>query len=89
MADYAYGDYVYFKKMTYTLNEHQNHFILNQIPDFHITSPSKLMDDIFESLPRLFVDRMQKMDEFTFPKFVSVIKSKYMEQIESTTGTNI
>ena len=61
MADYKYGDYIYFKNMTYTPNEYHNNSKLNQISDFHITSPSKLMDDIFESLPKLFVDRMQKV----------------------------
>ena len=60
MAAYTYGNYVYFKNMTDTQNEHYNNFILNQIPDFHITSPFKLMDDIFKSLPKLFVDKILK-----------------------------
>ena len=60
MAAYTYDYSVYFKNMNDTLNEHHNNFILNLIPDFHITSPLKLMDDIFESLPKLFVYKMQK-----------------------------
>ena len=35
MAAYTYVDYVYFNNITDTPNEHHNHFILNQIPDFH------------------------------------------------------
>ena len=62
MSAYTYGDYVYFKNMNDTLNEHHNNFILNLIPDFHITSPFKLVDDIFESLTKLFVDRRQGKD---------------------------
>ena len=60
MPDYTYGDYVYFKNTTGTQNEHHNHFILNQMPYFHITSPFKFMDDIFELLKKLFVDEMLK-----------------------------
>ena len=41
-------------------NENHNNYILYQMPDFYITSPKKLMDDIFESLTNLFVDRMIK-----------------------------
>ena len=48
MPHYTYGDYVYLKNMTDTPNEHHNHFILKQIPDFNISSPFKLCDDIFE-----------------------------------------
>ena len=58
MTDYTYGDYVHFKNINYAPNEHHNHFILNQVPYFHITSLFKVMDDIFESLPKLFVDKM-------------------------------
>ena len=60
MPDYTYGDYVYFRNMTDTPNEYHNNFIFNQIPDFHITSPFKLCDDIFESSPKLFVDKLKK-----------------------------
>ena len=60
MEAYTYGDYIYFKNMTDTPNKDYNNFILNQIPDFHITSPFKLMDDIFESLPMVTVDKIQK-----------------------------
>ena len=59
MEDYTYCEYFYFKKIIDTPNEHHNHLILNKIPDFYITSLLKLMDDIFESLPKLFVDIMQ------------------------------
>ena len=55
MPEYAYGDNVYFKNNIDTHNEHHNHLILNHIPDFYITSPSKLRDDKFTSLPKLFL----------------------------------
>ena len=58
MPNYAYGDNVYFKSITDKPNEHHNHFILNQIPYFHITSPFKLCDDIFENFPISFADKM-------------------------------
>ena len=57
---YNYGDYVYFKNMTDTPNENHNHFILNQILGFHIISPLKVYNDILESWPKLFVDKMVK-----------------------------
>ena len=57
---YFYGENVHFEKMTDTPNEHHNNFILNQMPYFHIKSPFKLMNDIFESLPKLFVDILLK-----------------------------
>ena len=60
MVDYTYGGYVYFKNMTDTPNEHHNYSILNQIPYFNMTSPFKIIYDIFESLSKLFVDEMQK-----------------------------
>ena len=41
-------------------NEHNIHFILNKIPDFYIKPPLKLMDEVFESLPKLFVDIVLK-----------------------------
>ena len=46
--------------MNDTPNEQNNHSILNQIPDLHITSPFKLCDDMFESFTKLFVDKMEK-----------------------------
>ena len=58
MPYYTYGDYVIFINMTDTPNEHHKSFILNQIPDFHITSPFKLCDDIFENFPISFADKM-------------------------------
>ena len=60
MAAYKYVDYVYVKNMTDTLNGHHIRLILNNIPYVYITLPSKLMDDIFESFPKLFVDIMHK-----------------------------
>ena len=60
MTAYTYGDYIYFNKNIDTPNEHNNHFILNQILDFYITSPSKLIGGIFSSLPKLFVNKMIK-----------------------------
>ena len=60
MSDYTYSDYFYFYNMTDTTNEHHNYFILNHIKHTYITSPLKLMDDIFESFPKLFFDRIQK-----------------------------
>ena len=60
MLDYTYGDCVYFNNIIDTPNEHHKHFILNQIPEFYITSSSKLLDDTFTSLPKSFVDKMIK-----------------------------
>ena len=60
MASYTYGDYVYFNNMTDIPNKHHNHSILNHIQDVYIISPLKFMDEIFESLPNLFVDVMPK-----------------------------
>ena len=48
MVDYTYDDFFLFKKFNDTANEHNNNFIFNKIPDFYITSLSKLMYDIFE-----------------------------------------
>ena len=60
MPYYNYGGYVYFTNNIDTPNEHHNNLIFNQISDFYITSPSKLMDDKFTSLPKLFVDKIMK-----------------------------
>ena len=46
--------------MNDTPSENHNNLILNQILDFHITPPFKLCDDIFNSFPKLFVDKMIK-----------------------------
>ena len=54
MQDNTYSNYVCFKNITDTPNVNNNNFILNKIPGFHITSPLKLCDDIFESLPKSF-----------------------------------
>ena len=60
MSAYTYGDHVYFKNMDDTPNENPNNYISNQIMYFYITSLLKLMDDISESLPKLFFDRILK-----------------------------
>ena len=60
MPDYTFCYYIYFNNMTHQPNKNHNHFILNQKPDFHTTSPFKLMNDIFELLPKLFGDQMLK-----------------------------
>ena len=60
MPDYTYSDYVYFNSNINTTKKHHNHFILNQKPDFYITSLSKFIDDIFTLLPKLFFDKMIK-----------------------------
>ena len=60
MSAYTYGNYVYLNNITGTPNKHHNNFILNQIRDFHITPPFKLCNDVFESLPKLFFDKMIK-----------------------------
>ena len=65
MSDYSYDGFVCFYNMPDTPNEHHNNFILNHIPDFHITSPFILSDDTFESLRKLFADKMIKIDEVT------------------------
>ena len=63
MKYYTYNDYFCFDNMTDTSNEHHNNLIINQIPYHHITSLFKLMDDIFELLPNLFVDKCNKRME--------------------------
>ena len=55
-----FGDCVSFINMTDTTNEYHDSLILNQIHDMHITSPLKFTDEIFESLPNLFVDKILK-----------------------------
>ena len=50
------------KNMTHTLNEHYNRFIMNHIHDMYITSPLNFMDEIFKSLPKIFVDKILNMD---------------------------
>ena len=47
MSAYVYGYYVYVHNRIDAPNEHNNNFILNQIPGFYIKSLSKLMDDTF------------------------------------------
>ena len=60
MSAYTYGNCVYFNNLTDTPNKHNNNIILNKITYFYIKSLLKLMNDIFESLPKLFVGIMQK-----------------------------
>ena len=80
MTGYTYGRYVYFKNMADTPNEHHNQFILNQMQDFHITSPFKLSNDICESFPKLCANKMIEIDKITCLNCGSVIKSQCMEQ---------
>ena len=89
MKAYTYGDSVYFRNRTGIPNEHHNNFILNQIHDMYIISPLKFMDEIFESLPNLSVDKMIKIDECPNKKYGSVIKSKFREQRESSNRKNV
>ena len=60
MPSNTYGDYVYFDNNFDTPKEHHNNFILNHKPGFNMRSLSKLIDDTFTSLPKLFVDEMIK-----------------------------
>ena len=53
----TYGYYAYFNNMNDTPNENHNNLILNQISDFHITSPFNLCSHIFES----FAKKINKM----------------------------
>ena len=62
MPDYTYVDYVYFNNNIYAPKEHHIKFILNQELDFYITSLSNLMDETLTLLPKLFVNKMVKMD---------------------------
>ena len=48
----TYGYYAYFNNMNDTPNENHNNLILNQISDFHITSPFNLCSHIFESFTK-------------------------------------
>ena len=54
-----------------TPKEHPNNFILNQKLDVYITSLSKLMNDIFTSLPNLSVYEMIKEWMSSDIKFVA------------------
>ena len=78
MPAYTYCDYVYLKKNIDTPNDHHNHFIFNQKPDFYITAQPKLMDDTFASLPKLFVNEIIKTYELPYKSCGSVIKSRKM-----------
>ena len=89
MSDYTYGDYVYFKNTTDKKNEHNNNFTLNQITDFHITSPFKLCNDTFEPFPKLFFNKMIKMDEIICPNCGSFFTSQCMEQKKRKNGKTI
>ena len=58
MTGYTYADYNYFNNSIDEPKEHHNNLILNQKKYIYITSLSKLMDDTFKSLSKLFVDEM-------------------------------
>ena len=82
MPAYTYGSYVYFNNNIDAPKEHHNKFILNQEPDYYITPLSNLMDEILALLPKLFVNKMAKMDEQTYKSCVSVSKGCKTEQIK-------
>ena len=56
----THGDYVYINNIYDAPEEHHIHSILKTHPDIYITSLSKLMDESFQYLPELFVDKMIK-----------------------------
>ena len=56
MADYTTGDY----DMIDMLNKYNIDFILNQIHDVYITSPLNIMEENFESMPNLFLNKILK-----------------------------
>ena len=86
---FTYCDYVYFNNNIDTTNEHYNHFILNHIPHFYITSLTKILDNTFPSFPELFVDDIIKIDESPYQICSSVIKSCKMEQRQPTNRINL
>ena len=88
MPTSSYGNYVYFKNSIDAPKQNNNKFILNQEPDFYITSLSNLMDETLTLVPNLFVNKMVKMDDQTYQGCVSVIKFCITEQRKSTNGTN-
>ena len=88
IPDYTYGVYVYFICSIDELKEHHDNLILNQEPNFYITSLSKLMDDTFTSFPRLFVDEMiEKCTNLLINNVTQLSKvvkwNKNTQQIES------
>ena len=62
MPAYTHGEYFHFNNIIDAPKEHNNEFILNKETDFYITSPLKFIDEAFIFLPKLFVDKMIKMD---------------------------
>ena len=58
-------------------------------PYVYITSLSNFMDETLILLPKLFVNKMVKMDEQTYQSCGSVIKSCKKDQRKSTNGTNV
>ena len=68
--------------MTDIPNKNNNSFILNQIHATHITPPLKFKDGILESLPNLFVDKIQKNEWMSISKlWLSYQKSMYITKI--------
>ena len=68
--------------MTDIPNKNNNSFILNQIHATHITPPLKFKDGILESLPNLFVDKIQKNEWMSISKlWLSYQKSMYRTKI--------
>ena len=70
-----------FKNTADTKNEYHNHFILNQIPDFYIMSLFKVMDDIFELLTKLLVDKIIKRINHMSKLWIIYQKSMYGTKI--------
>ena len=81
MPDFTYGGYVYLNKNIDAPMEHHNQFLLNQEPDFYITSLSNLMNETLTLLHELFFNKMVIMDRQLCQSCVSVIKSCKMKKI--------
>ena len=75
MPSYKYGDYVYINNIYDAPKEHHIHSIFKTYPDIYMTSLSKLMDESFQDLPKLFVDKMIKTWMFEYVKVVSQLSN--------------
>ena len=68
--------------------ENNNNLILNQNPNLYVKLQSKLMDDTFTSLSKLFVYEMIKdMGKISYQSCGSLSKSSKTEQRKSTDAT--
>ena len=61
MAVYTYDKYVYFNNMTDKPKKYDIGFILNQSHNTYITSPLKIMEEIFVSLPNIFISKKDRL----------------------------